>query len=292
MKRNEKVAVFLDVANSEGLSLDQILSQVSEFGQIKEARAYGDFRQEHLTNLAIELYAKGIQMVHCPSWPNGGWMKRSDDRLLEKDIRGLLSKQPSISTYVLVTSDADIIPTCHDIREEGKRVVLYSLLGEKLGWILKLCGFEIREAPRRAETQKPARQFNHEEDATVNNHGTENGPNGHKYTTEQLVREIDHLEKTSRYLAFMQAVGRIARGNETLTKEVKQQLSKLVQEGIVENYTFQMPAIRLNRNHPAVISVLGNGEKTGQGYEMELALAGVGAAVRGKGEISMKELEQ
>jgi len=292
MKKTERIAIFIDIANSEGISLDQILNQAGGLGQIKEIRAYGDFRQEHLTNLALELYAKGIQMVHCPSWLNGGGMKRSDDRLLEKEVRDMLSKQPLISTYVLATSDADIISTCHAIQQEGKRAILYSPLDEKLGWILKLCGFEIREVPRRTKTQKPARQFNHEENTTTNNHDTQNEPTGYEYTTEQLVREIDHLEKTSRYLAFMQVVGRIARGNEAFTKKVKQQLSKLVQEGIVENYTYQMPAIRLNRNHPAVISALGNGEKASEYHEVGLALAGVGVAVRDKEEINMKELEQ
>ena len=143
METNGKVALFIDLENSKCLDLERIITEAGELGKIEEARAYADFSQGHLQKIAIELYAKGVMMIHAPSWRNGGEsVKRSDDRLLEGDVRNVLSKQPCIGTYVLATADADIIPTCQFIRREQKRLILYSSL-EGTGWILKLCGWEL-----------------------------------------------------------------------------------------------------------------------------------------------------
>lgn len=258
MKKTERIAIFIDLANSEDLDLKWIMKEANEAGSIEEARCYGDFRQEHLGEMALDLYALGITMVHCPSWKNGNdTMKRSDDRLLEKGVHDTLNKRPLISTYVLVTSDSDIIPTCHSVLERNKQLVLYSFKYEGLGRILSSCGFDIRETPKKiGETKQKIQTQDLPKGAasSVNDHGSNNGD----LTKEEIVKEIDRLEKTSWYITFMQTVGRIANGNGAIKGKIQQQLSDFIQQGIVEQYEHRIPAIRLNHRHALVVSALDN----------------------------------
>ncbi len=266
MTEEAKVAVFIDVANNGGcLNLYEVLNQIGAFGQIEEARAYGDFRQDHLAAFALELYAKGIEMVHCPSWPNGDGMKRSDDRLLEKEVRDMLATRPSISTYILVTSDADIIPTCQSPRRQNKRVILFSQTDETLGWVLRSCGFEMRNAP----PKEPHVQRRPEDAASADAGNGRCQASSGSSDRERLVREMDRLERTSRYVCFTNAVGRISQGDASAFNNVQRQLNELVREGVVENYSVQIPAIRLNRNHPLVRSALDEVDKLDQSHEMQ-----------------------
>jgi hypothetical protein len=236
MKKTERIAIFIDLANSEDLDLKWIMKEANEAGSIEEARCYGDFQQQHLAEIALDLYALGIMMVHCPSWNNGNdTRKRSDDRLLEKGVHDTLNRRPLISTYILVTSDSDIIPTCHSIVERNKRLVLYSFKDEELGKILRSCGFDIRQTPKR----------------------TGEANNG-DLTKEEIVKGIDRLEKTSRYITFMQTVSRICNGDVVIKGRIQQQLSDFIQQGIVEQYEHRIPAIRLNHRHALVVSALDN----------------------------------
>lgn len=162
--RRKRLALLVDVANSEELDFGAILEQARQLGQVAEAKAYGDFRQHHMTDHAGTLYGLGFELVHCPSWPNGAtngdgsrkW-KRTDDVLMQRGAMGLLINQPSIDTYVFVTADADIIPACHTLRERGKRVVLIYTRG-CLGLIFRKCPFELipitprEKTPRSTET--------------------------------------------------------------------------------------------------------------------------------------------
>ncbi len=267
MKRTEKIAVFIDLANSLDLDLRWIMNEANGAGYVEEARCYGDFRQEHLTATALDLYALGVTMIHTPSWPNGGnSMKRSDDRLLEKGIRDTLMKRPSISAFLVVTSDSDIIPTCHSILEQKRRLVLYSSMDGVLGRILKTCGFEIRPAPK--ATGQPGYQANvpaHiKSEAKTGDDGSSD--NGEVVETDDscvkepgerdIVKAIDRLEQTSRFLTFMATVGRITNGNAVIKGKVQQQLSHFIERGLVERYQQPIPAIRLNRQHPLVIAAL------------------------------------
>lgn len=275
MKRNqEKTAVFIDLANSEDLDLKFILTQAREEGLLEEARCYGDFRQQHLEGLALDFYAMGLTMVHCPSWANGnGKMKRSDDRLLEKDIRDTLSRRQSISKYFLVTSDADIIPTALAILEHNKNLVLYSFNDEALGRMLRSCGFDIRQAPKRTgETnQRPSSQEHTTGRAnTTDDHRSNDGDLARNDTIVKtdIVKEIDRLEHTSRYLTFMHTVGLIANGNGAMKDKIKQQLSCFVDQGVLERYEHPVPAIRLNRKHPLVAMAL-NGRGDAKANEQQ-----------------------
>ena len=250
-EKGKKTAIFIDLANSHDLNFQQLLDEVRELGHIEVVKAYGDFRQQHLERLALNFYAHGIDMVHCPSWINGdnsGKMKRSDDRLLEKGIQNLLIKSPLISTYILVTADADIIPACHSIRAQGKRLIIYNSMDEKLGWIFRLCRFEMRTIqPNNWGSGKSSQPF------YVVSHG--NGKNNkpisdyENFTKERLIREIAVLEKTSRYLSFMKIVNKLAADDQVQEKKLREQLSNLVQEGVMKNYSYQIPAIKLNRAH-------------------------------------------
>lgn len=249
MKRAEKVVVFIDVANAQGMDFGRVMARARELGRVEEARADGDFRQHHLDGLALELYAMGVEMVHCPSWPNGGYKgngtprrKRSDDRLLEKGVRDLLVRRHSISTYLLVTADADIIPTCQSLREQEKRVLLiYNPLNGRLGHVLPTCGFQMEKGPlRQADTSQPE--------------GERNGG------LSRIIRELDRLETGSRYLTFSYVLANLGDGS---APHLKEKLNALTEKGVLEGYPYRhpstdqtLPAIRLNRTHPLVASAL------------------------------------
>jgi len=241
-------------------------------------------------------------MVHCPSWDlAGGDTKRSDDRILEKEIRDCLVDD-SISIYVLVTSDSDIIPTCHGIREHGRQFMLYSSKDQSLGWLLRSCGFEIREAPgdRQGQIGTPSEDTGSKETTlavnpcngssnpkagvasfrqtafAVNRGNGSSNSNGHELTEEELVKEIDHLERTNRFIGFTQTALKLAKGDRCSIDKVKKQLGGLVKEGILENYNYEMPAIRLNRKHRMVDSALSGKDNESQTTETLPVLAEVG----------------
>ena len=156
------VALLVDVANSLTLSLKQIKEVAEGLGVVEEAKAYGDFRQHHLEELATTLYGLGFELVHCPSWPNGGinpngtrqW-KRTDDVLMHKGAMQLAINRPSITTYVFGTADSDVIPTAHMLKEMGKRVILIHK-PDGLGVIFNKCPFELIRMTPTNTTSRPA----------------------------------------------------------------------------------------------------------------------------------------
>ena len=253
--KKERTAIFVDLANMEDFNLRDILERIRQEGRVEEARCYGDFRQLHIGDMAMDLYAAGFMMVHCPSWNNGGnVMKRSDDRLLEKAISDTLVHRPLISTYVLVTSDADIIPTCHTIKDHDKRLVLYSN-PEGLGGLLRSCGFEVRQVPKKSGCQQASHQLPNSCISGVTGKAKPE-PNNGDLPIEKILLEIDQMEKGSRYLTFMQTVGRIANGDGVIKEKVQQQISNLIKDGVIESYEQHIPAIKLNRKHHLVTSAL------------------------------------
>jgi len=153
-----RLAVSIDVANAEGTDFRALLARARELGRIDEVRAYGDFWQQHFEDTAIELYSLGVRLIHCPSWAVAGrgqdgsvrW-KRTDDRLMEKEIRHSLGRRASASIYMIVSADADIIPTLHALREHNKEVLLLYPAGEgSLGHVLYRCDVFNEEAPLKA----------------------------------------------------------------------------------------------------------------------------------------------
>lgn len=282
----EKTVIFVDLANMEDFDLRDILERTRQEGCVEEARCYGDFRQYHIGEMALDIYAMGFTMVHCPSWNNGSnVMKRSDDRLLEKCVLDTLAHRPQIATYVLVTSDADIIPACHSIKEHDKKLVLYSNQ-DGLGGLLRSCGFEVRQARQRSSGYRldgcnqntNGHQPNHDGQAFLSKTAEANGKINHndELSVERTLLEIDHLEKTSRYLTFMQTVGKIANGAAVLKEKLQKQISNWAKDGVIENYEYRVPAIRLNRAHPLVASTLrGSRTEDNGGQNGVLEMSGV-----------------
>jgi len=273
--KKERIVIFVDLANMEDFDLRYILEQARQDGCVEEARCYGDFCQRHIADMALDLYTMGFMMVLCPSWNNGGdLMKRSDDRLLEKAIHDTLAHRPLISTFILVTSDADIIPTCHTIREHDRRLILYSN-PEGLGGLLRSCGFEVRQVPRRSNSYQAEHQPPNSHIAEVTD-GVMTEPHNGDLSTEKILLEIDYLEKGSRYLTFMRTVGSIANGDAALKQKVQQQISNLIKDGVIERYEHRIPAIRLNREHSLVTSALNNADTTEEkaGEDRVLVMSG------------------
>jgi hypothetical protein len=253
VKGRPRVAVFIDVANVEGIDFRWLMVRAGQLGYVEEIRAYGDFRQRHLDPVAIELYALGVHMVHCPSWPVGARCedgaakrKRTDDRLLEMEIQELLRRRPSISVYVLASSDSDVIPTCNALRRLDKRVLLvYPSARGGLGHVLPRCEIEIEEAPVRPDHREISPPSLSPESSGL----------------LPLVWELDRLERESQYVTFTYAVANIQDGAQG---DLRDRLDILLDQGVIERYVHPhprtgqaLPAIRLDRFHPLVISAFG-----------------------------------
>lgn len=256
MNSNQGIAVFIDLANAWCVDFPELLRQVAEMGDLEDVRAYGDFSQRHLGPLALELYALGVSMHHCPSWSNGAGhgngppaRKRTDDRLLQEGVRELLRLRPSVGSYILVTADADIIPTCHSIRKQGRDVqVMCPTAGAAVGRVLAQSGLEILAAPM-IDSCQPS-------DSSCA------GP----YSDEELIgllREIDSLEQTSEFLTFTYLVNNIAVADVARTGVLMGRLNRLLEIGALSRYPYcrpktgqTLPAIRVNRSHLLVASAL------------------------------------
>ena len=181
-------------------------------------------------------------------------------------------------------------------------MVLYSAMDGSLGRVLRSCGFDIREIPKRNgrqlinqgqvlpkiniedcanidkvlrlsgfETREiPKGNGGHESKnqgqvllATRDGDSRNNEPNNGNLGKEQIILQINHLEKTSKYLTFMQTAGKVAASNGLLNDNVQKQIAGLINEGIVENYEYTIKAIRLNPRNATVASILGNGANAG-----------------------------
>jgi hypothetical protein len=246
----------------EDFDLKEIINRTRDEQCVEEALCYGDFRQYHVGEMALDLYAMGFTLVHCPSWHcGGGPTKRSDDGLLEKGVRDTLAHRPQISVYVIVTSDADVIPACQSVKEHDRKLVLYSS-PNGVGGLLKSCGFDLREARHRGGTYSQPNPRREQSNGGVLSSTTGESINSdeqHKtgeHTIEKTLIELDRLEKTSRYLTFTYAVGRIVNGATAMRDKVQQQVSNLIKDGVIESYQYTATAIRLNRQHPMVVSSL------------------------------------
>mgnify|MGYP006273271211 CR=1 FL=1 len=122
-QEESSVAVLWDAENVRPKNLKALVDAVGEFtrqfGRLSVAYAFADWRRRDIGN-ADELFSRAsFQLVHIPKG-----RKNSADISMVTSGMELLFLYPHISTYLLVTGDADFRPLIVSIRRRGARIVI------------------------------------------------------------------------------------------------------------------------------------------------------------------------
>jgi uncharacterized protein (TIGR00288 family) len=127
------VAVFIDWDNlaigaekdlpGVPLDLTPILEYARQFGTMLVCRAYSEWIDPEER---LRVYEEGVEVVYAPVVPQDGKQDRKSlaDTAMAVDCVDLLHLMPEISTFVLVTSDKDLLPVLRLASVRGKRVVV------------------------------------------------------------------------------------------------------------------------------------------------------------------------
>lgn len=120
-----RVSVNLDIANLPPEAPAYILREAAAYGRIVVARAFADYRRNDLGDLPVQLFQYGFQLIHCPSWPDGGGrLKSVVDSILAQDLRDQAEDDPSLEVFVLGSGDRDFMAAMHALRRHGRRVII------------------------------------------------------------------------------------------------------------------------------------------------------------------------
>jgi uncharacterized protein (TIGR00288 family) len=117
---NYRIAVLIDGDNANPKTIGNVLSKVSEFGEIIIKRVYGDFSLPHLSNWKNYSNSYTIKTMHTYNYTKG---KNSTDIHLTIDTLDILYQNPTIDIFFIVSSDCDFTAVAHRVKESGKRIV-------------------------------------------------------------------------------------------------------------------------------------------------------------------------
>ena len=156
---DEAISVTVDASDLTAASAEPIRNIVRRFGRPVSARAFGDFQQPALAELAIQLYQMGFTLVHCPSWPNGdGFPKSIVSDVLAQDLRDQLEQLDDVETYLLIATSRDYIAVANALKRHEVRVVVVAE-DAKVCRELKACSDEFVALPAtRPEPNRHNRQ--------------------------------------------------------------------------------------------------------------------------------------
>lgn len=124
MEKNgqENIFIFFDFQN-QPVDVQLVFNEIQKHGRILGGKAYGSWAKHKISSFA--LYNYGVELIEIPEaefLPN---KKGNDIRLavdcIEKAIHG-----PSISTFFLVTGDADFTALVYKLKSYGKKVIALS----------------------------------------------------------------------------------------------------------------------------------------------------------------------
>lgn len=151
----EAISVTVDASDLTVASAEPIRNIVRRFGRPVSARAFADFQQPALAELAVQLYQLGFTLVHCPSWPNGdGYPKSIVSDVMAQDLRDQLEQLNGVETYLLVATSRDYIAVTNAIKRHEARVVVVAE-DAKVCRELKVCADEFVTLP--PTRQEPSR---------------------------------------------------------------------------------------------------------------------------------------
>lgn len=157
---DDAISVTIDATDLTSSSAEPIRDIISRFGRPASARAFADFMQTSLAELAIQLYQMGFTLVHCPTWPNGeGFPKPVVTDILAQDLRDQVEELDGVDVFVLVATSREYIAVANALRRHEKHVVVVADEA-KVSRELRLCADEFVGIPaskpdRAATTRVP-----------------------------------------------------------------------------------------------------------------------------------------
>lgn len=114
------IALYIDCENISYKRLDQIIEQLSSYGEIIIRRAYGNWQKENLKAWNDKLYEYALKPIHHLEYAKG---KNSSDMTLAIDVMNMLSR--NIDIFAFASSDSDFTPLIMELREHSKRVLCF-----------------------------------------------------------------------------------------------------------------------------------------------------------------------
>jgi uncharacterized protein (TIGR00288 family) len=116
--RRPRIALLIDADNSPASKIDDILNELSAYGETSIRRAYGNWTKPELRGWAEVLHDKAIRPIQLYDYSK---RKNASDIALVIDAMELLyTDQPE--AFGIVSSDADFTPLVMHLREKGAAV--------------------------------------------------------------------------------------------------------------------------------------------------------------------------
>ncbi|HET8561961.1 MAG TPA: NYN domain-containing protein [Marmoricola sp.] len=116
--RRPRIALLIDADNSPASKIDDILNELSGYGETSVRRAYGNWTKAELNGWAEVLHDKAIRPIQQYDYSKG---KNASDMALVIDAMALLYTDAP-DAYGIVSSDADFTPLVMHLREKGAAV--------------------------------------------------------------------------------------------------------------------------------------------------------------------------
>ena len=144
---NEPISITVDASDLTGASAEPLKNIISRYGRPVAARAFADFQQTSLSELAVQLYQMGFTLVHCPTWPNGdGFPKSVVSDIVAQDLRDQLEELEGVETFLVVATSREYIAVANAMRRHDKRVVVVAEEA-KVAKELRFCADEFALLP-------------------------------------------------------------------------------------------------------------------------------------------------
>jgi uncharacterized LabA/DUF88 family protein len=135
----DKVALFIDFDNirigirqhfsttqrNAEIHPGKLMTKASKYGRVVSAKAYADFTGHPKEFQDKLLFAAGIEPIHAPSKISGGRRQSSADMHMVIDMFLEAIDHEDISTFVLMTGDADFVRMVATLRRRfGRKVII------------------------------------------------------------------------------------------------------------------------------------------------------------------------
>ena len=106
----------------ELFKVNLIFEYANRFGTVDCAYAYADWRIKAVNQWQVDLYSRGVELVHVLG--RGG--KNAVDIRLAIDLVEHVYTYPELDSYLLVSGDRDFLPVVNLLKRHGKQVIALS----------------------------------------------------------------------------------------------------------------------------------------------------------------------
>lgn len=119
------IAVLIDCDNISFKTIDPVMKELEQYGEVIIKRAYGNWRSDTLKNWTAKLMELSIKPIHQIDYTKG---KNATDMAIVIDAMDMLHMR-KITAIALVSSDSDFTPLAMKLLEEGLKVYVFGNSG-------------------------------------------------------------------------------------------------------------------------------------------------------------------